>query len=555
MTVGEDLFLLLQSLESMEGPPPDWVAELSADELVMAARWIRTRLATVSDQDTATAGAKLRMAEAAPAGAEDPSAHLSQDDSHGAEALEAHCRALVKAVLLPDEEDETRDEARWGIDFGTARSKVAFRDSEGLIEEAADSTWTMPSILAIERNGDRILFGKEAVDVSRDAEQWNVSTSMKCFLVGKRIKNEGMPPEMTTERVPVLFLAWLLHSTHRRASGSLTPLIDRANLSLPLAKAGTSPQLRDFFLSGLLAKKSPYQEWLTRAFRMAQLIAITYKERDWPSSVKELLLVLALWEQKPWKAVHRHIGTISEPAAVIGDFEPVSLPEGLTMVVDCGAGTTDVSVFWRRGKQVFKVVEHSKVVGGDSLDIAIADAVLSKRTDLMEFRGNILTWAREAKPGLIMDGSVEFDPDFELGIRGGIPVRVNKEHARPGVNELAKGVYEVVSEAITFGDKQLRAVRPRGDQDWPSMAGLVAVWYLGGSSELKLVPHAIDKALKGAGVQVQASKLDAPDAYAAWNPETYLLMACAVGASRPDLISPEPLKPKQEWEDQNSDWD
>ena len=87
------------------------------------------------------------------------------------------------------------------------------------------------------------------------------------------------------------------------------------------------------------------------------------------------------------------------------------------------------------------------------------------------------------------------------------------------------------------------------------MAGLVAVWYLGGSSELKLVPHAINRALKGAGVQVQASKLVAPDAYAAWNPETYLLMACAVGASRPDLISPEPLKPKQEWEDQNSDWD
>ncbi len=623
----KELRILLASLQPMEGTPPSWVAEMEPEELLVAARWIRTQLeahdsraasAALSDRlvtyrEREGQGSMLRplfdaalvalgaansqeeierwtvlidAAESAVSGmpqvrawlealmaiigdgggvAEQPTAG-EEPQAPAAEApaaatpkpvtLEERCRSLVRAAAVHVAEAADAGGARWGVDFGTAWSKTALRRSDGVVEELAQTTRSLPSIVAVERHGDRVLFGERAAQVSRVAETWNVSTSIKRFLVGKRIDAMGMPNEMTTERLAVLYMAWLIHSGHGVTGDGLSPCSLTAHLSLPLARVGDKPQLRDFFAGGIMAPKQYYRDWLQKAFRMAQLLAVTYRGEGWPESVSELLTVLQLWDRYEWRKVGRQAGVISEPAAVVGDFEPLTLPEGLTMLVDCGAGTTDVSVFWRRDERVFRVIEHSAVVGGDTIDTAIEAAVLRRHPELSEFRSNIIKWARDAKPDLLANGAIDFDPEIVLNVRGMLPSRIVAADVQSGLDELGNGVEGVVDAAVRAAQKALIKARPSGVTQWPQIPDLRRVWYSGGSAVVQEVPRAIDTALGRHRVRVSSSLLAPPPTYSAWSADRYRTMACAAGASRRELLRPEDLQPDQpSFDSALSDWD
>jgi hypothetical protein len=632
-----ELMALLAGLQPMEGMPPDWVAELDPDGLIVAARWVRTQLeahdnkaasralsdrletyreregqgsmlrplfdaallalgASNSREDLQRWTAHIDAAESAVGGmpqvrawlealmemigdgdastpetvaatrAEDAATPGVVDPRNSSTAagaplrakalsLEERCRALVRSAAPAVAEAEDTSGARWGIDFGTAWSKTALRRSDGLVEELAKTTRSQPSIVAVERHGDRILFGEQAADVSRAARAWNVSTSIKRYLVGKRIDVAGMPNEMTTERLAVLYVAWLLHQGHKFAGDNLSPFSVMAHLSLPLARVGDQPQLREFFSGGIVAPKRYYRDWLHKAFRMAQLVAVTYRGEAWPESVSELLMVLQLWDRYEWSKVRRQVGVISEPAAVVGDFEPLLLPEGLTMLVDCGAGTTDVSVFWSQRERVYRVIEHSAVVGGDTIDAAITAAVVRRHPDLENLRNNIVKWARDAKPRLLNDGAVDFDPELVLDVRGVLPSRINLGDVRPGLEDLGKGVHAVVQAAVRAAEEELVQARPSGVTTWPRISDLRCAWYSGGSAVVSTVPRAIDAVLAGVGVNMQSCLLDPPRSYSAWSPDRYRTMSCAAGASRRELVRPEDLQPNRRAFSPLSQWD
>lgn len=622
----KDLKSLLADVPPMEGPPPAWAAELTPDELIVAARWIRTQLdahehraavAALTDRLVACReregqGSILRpifdaalVALELPCSPEDiqrwrllvdgaestssgfaqvhawitalqtivgdragmpgpptnteapapPSANAETVETEKPPTLVERCRSLVKDAERHLTRTEDAGGARWGVDFGTAWSKAAVRSADGVVAEHTNTTQSWPSVVAVQRDGDLVHFGQEARDVSRDATGWNVCTSIKRFLVGQRIEIGGMRAEMTTEKIAVLYIAWLIHSNHVAAGDELSPLSLKAHLSLPLAPVGSTQELRQYFAGGPSAPKQRYSDWLVRAFRMAQLIALTYLEKEWPKSVSELLTVLHIWDQKDWEKVQRQVGKISEPAAVVGDFEPHTLPEGLTLLVDCGAGTTDVSVFCRRGEEVYRVVEHSAVVGGDTVDVAIVKAVLDKLPGLSSYRSSISQWARDAKPELLTSGSVEFDPDTVLNVRNELPIRVGVEDVQAGLDRLGNEVDEVVSRAILEAVKVLGEAQPRHKAPWPRVSELKQAWFSGGSSAVAQVPQAINAALKSHGVKVTSSLLKAPTAYSGWNEERYRTMSCAVGASRRELLRPQALPGASISNSANLDWD
>jgi hypothetical protein len=269
-----------------------------------------------------------------------------------------------------------------------------------------------------------------------------------------------------------------------------------------------------------------------------------YRGGTWPQSVKELLLAVELWERTPWDVISRQVSTTSEPAAVVGDFAPSMLKSGLTMLVDCGAGTTDVSVFWRKDNHIYKVVEHSAVVGGDIIDEKIAQEVIKLHPVLEPHKRSILAWAREAKPDLFTEGKVDFDPDEVLNMRGfGISRSVTIDKIKDGISQMIEGVRTVTLEALRATEKAMLKAKPSGQLVWPTVRDIKQVWYFGGSSKVAGVPPAIDEALDTVGVEARATLLELPDQYTSWNPERYRLLACAVGASRASLEQPEALPP------------
>jgi hypothetical protein len=455
------------------------------------------------------------------------------------------CRELVRAGFERIPKAVEVSHGCWGIDFGTAWSKSAFRSERGGVSEGAETTLSHPSIVAVERRGDRILFGARAAQPELRADEWNISTSMKRFLVGKKIEISGLPKEMTTERLTALYIAWLIHRNDSIVDSSRSPCKLPVHISVPLMGVGLEPELRTFFPGGILERREGYRAWVQRALRMAQLIAVTYHGREWPESVSELLTVLRLWDAYRWQDIQRRFEVVSEPAAIIGDFDPTSLDEGLTMLVDCGAGTTDVSVFWRRSNGIFVICETSRVVGGDTLDAEIVQAVLRESPQLSQYAGSIAKWAREAKPALLGDGAIDFDPELVLNVEGAFAMTIRLETIKQGIADLRRGIEAVVSSAIVKADSELASLRPGGTKTWPSVRSgyLKHVWYTGGTSAFEGVEDAIQSALIERKVSCKPRRIGLPTSYTGWSVDRYRTMACAVGASRFDLQRPSALPP------------
>lgn len=633
----DELKLVLQSLEPMNGAPPSWVDQLAREDLVGAARWIRTRLLLLERERAMSElrddldGARdregprsmlrrlfdgaisalgsdatiedllrwrdaVKAAEAAgepdemvqlwlvllkeiaghghpspngppgraskqatvPVGAgTSPVGAIGPLAAPAKPALTAQVPTLIELSLrLVGEASQVLtkaqavDDGQWGVDFGTAWSKVAFRERSGAVPEQAATTTRLPSIVAVERGGDRILFGEAASKMRQEAKAWNISTSLKRLLVGVRIDPPGMPNNMTTERMAVLYLAWALH--HCASAGGGDSVLRPVQVSLPVVKTGANPELRQFFAGGPVAPRVWYREWMQRAVRLAQLIALTFAGRKWPESVRELLTVLECWDRRAWNQVATHSVALSEPAAVINDCRLAAcLPDGITVLVDCGAGTTDVSVFLNLYDGFSVIAESSAVVGGDTLDTAITGAVLQLFPRLEEYRGNIQAWAREAKPELLARKQISFDPEVDLrgtGSQGGVSRAITLSMIESGLDHLRSGVERVVATAIDKADAVLGSAKPHGDETWPRLnrrqhSALAQVWYCGGSAAVAGVPASIAKAFASKGIEVVPVLLPVPGDYSSWSPSNYLEKACAVGVSRPSAQVPHAVLP------------
>jgi hypothetical protein len=183
-------------------------------------------------------------------------------------------------------------------------------------------------------------------------------------------------------------------------------------------------------------------------------------------------------------------------------------------------------------------------VGGDVVDEAIAEAVTSKVPALLPHKTHLLTWARSSKPRLFDEGELDLDPDLDLNLSHlGTAVRVRLPDAAAGIAALASGVRDVVVQALDAADNVLLDAKERGTTTWPAAADILQVWYFGGSSVVPQVRAAIDAALTSRNVRVSAVPLPLPNRYSGWNEENYRKMACAAGASRPELSHPPHLRP------------
>lgn len=167
-----------------------------------------------------------------------------------------------------------------------------------------------------------------------------------------------------------------------------------------------------------------------------------------------------------------------------------------------------------------------------------------RRGQTAERRAALMHWAREAKPQLISNGAVDFDPNVEIQARGLVAQTVRAPDVREGFDRFAGRIGEVISRTLGDGGRALAAA-DTGIRPWPNVLKLSRAWYLGGSSAVPSVRDAIAGALLAYEAQAEVEPLAVPDQYAAWDPMRYRLMACALGASRPELLRPEDLPPRR----------
>lgn len=451
---------------------------------------------------------------------------------------EAALRARMRALLATAKTPAVQDRGQWGFDFGTARSKVV-RRPPGNFNTNTSPARTWPSVLAYQTDGDGVLFGDEAASKSGVAG-WKTVTSLKRYMVGNRVEPKGLPARLSTERLAILYMAWLCHKGLREEGAEASPLSLPVGVSIPLVDSADPDSLRVPFGQD----KHDYQSWMPYAFRAAQLVAATFADEGWPTSQKLLLDALELWWSQSWSDVCRVSGRISEPAAVIGDLDPLHVPEGLVMLVDCGAGTTDVSVFWRRGAEVYNVIERAVVAGGDVIDDDIVYRIGREIPLLLEREGELREWSRRAKPEILVAGTTTFDPE-EFN-QPDLAFDITRSDLQAGLDKLGRLVEGVVQRAATEALEGLLHSTLREAVDLSKRRRLDAVWLLGGSAIVPEVAAGVERGLKAAAL---ASPGPAPlphlDPYAAWDAVEYRLHSVALGASRPKLDRPSPLPSEQ----------
>jgi len=208
----------------------------------------------------------------------------------------------------------------FGIDFGTTNSAVVGRYRRNVTFSGDGNDQPYPSLVAVsEVTGDVEAAGREAWNHREELSEFcRILSSAKMHL-GTDITWQVGPEVWTPERVATEIFKGLIESVAERGHGAH---LNNPVVSIPV---GFSPEKR----------KS-----LRRAAEDAGVI------------VK---------------------GFVSEPtAAVFQDFSRVQ-SMGTVVVFDWGGGTLDVSILSIRGSMVHEIATVSKQLGGDDLDLMIAE--------------------------------------------------------------------------------------------------------------------------------------------------------------------------------------
>ena len=430
----------------------------------------------------------------------------------------------------------SQSRARWGLDYGTAQSKLVLRHEGRSADEDGPNNILAPSVVAL-RGKDLILFGEKAA--AAIGESWTKTTSLKRLLIGKRMDQPKADHRLTTEGLTILYLAWMLHRAAQRLQ-SFDVIASPFGMSYPVAPSSTQPKLRAPLRDPFNTVDLLYHEWLPLALRSAQLIAIALEDVVWPEDQGTLVDLLAVVNHDCRYAELEggvQPETMSEPVAAMRGYPPPQLRPGFTMVVDAGAGTTDVSVFWSDGSSCSLVAESSTLAGGDTLDAAVAAAVAVRLGESEEaIRNGHGLVLREWKHKLLAEQRVDIDPE-ELGRKGlNFTVRADDPLIVEGLRGLSLEGGQLVAKVCGLAEESIRL--QNGSEMRP---GFAKVWMLGGSAVVKAVVQGVAGGLEDAGFAGVPRLMPLPPEYATWDPRQYAVRAVAMGAAASAGIRSQPL--------------
>ena len=236
--------------------------------------------------------------------------------------------------------------------------------------------------LFVDRSG-RLYFGEAAVDTATSVDQEPFDTIKEALIEAGNARdfNDPLPPEHSPVSRPItkrhaitLFLAFFTRAVLRapRAPESSVP----RSIAMPVF-----PEHKAKFVSEML------QESLTHAHVLAEQFA-----DDLFGSIDLQSAIRLLEELRNRSISLRPIAettTVVEPVAAVSaqllHYTPSgNAPPGLLMVVDVGAGTTDIAMFAAgqvRGMVTVRHVHGSKrsiPVAGKALDKALIDHIVGK---------------------------------------------------------------------------------------------------------------------------------------------------------------------------------
>ncbi|MEL6186376.1 MAG: hypothetical protein AAFU79_17270 [Myxococcota bacterium] len=302
------------------------------------------------------------------------------------------------------------------LDFGTSQSKVGlFRDGREVLPLRIGGSIEPFSVDSALSLGTRIHFGSAAREAAlrgapiadrlkRYLGHIPVAGLPKTPLGGASLRSLGVseaPEDLRLDHAVVLYLAWLTHRA-REAARSQHGLDGRL--------------LRRFALpcwptSRWLALQPRIAEWIGAAEVVADTFGPTLLEDGVPrSDAKAVLERLSALEAQPGPLVSR---AVAEPvAAAASRFGPEVACRGLVLVVDMGAGTTDLALFWVEADPDDGRFELSQIEGGTDFSTFAGDAVdraLAEHLGVGRFPSlDLLAETRAVKEALLQHGEAAF---------------------------------------------------------------------------------------------------------------------------------------------------
>jgi hypothetical protein len=429
-----------------------------------------------------------------------------------------------------------------GLDFGTSGTKVVVRDVMAAAEdpfaidfgtprELGFSSFALPSTVAIADG--TLLFGTEAEQAADRADQVHRSTKRSLLRIanlpidtGDDSDQSGDPPlpYSVHEFLSTMYLAEVLRTTWEVLDHAF-PRFDRdaaiINLDVPVSSFSADSAVAETFL---------------RILRVARILALDNPTNDVVSAGHNWMDIRRSL-RPPLAAEERREDVVPEAVAAIGGLGELvkrGVRDANFVVVDIGAGTTDLGIFRFPDREARRAVFYSAITapfGCDDVDLSICRQ-LGRSSPTSKELGEV----RLAKTQL-NGGSIPLFDSAEL----------TKDHLRDATDHLAARATKAWKR--TFGDAFRKE---RNESRWWELD----LFLIGGGSlvpgltdpyrevpwdrvrQVRVRPIDRDLSLKGAGVDSSAPE-----------PEDLVFLLAALGLSLPPPDRPEMQHPDDvpEW--------
>ncbi len=272
-----------------------------------------------------------------------------------------------------------------GFDFGTHSTKVVFRERNqrnGRIlqfDQSAEGYPRLASPSLVRCVGERLYFGTEALT----RLEGTLYRSLKVDLLpGSTSRNVPPPIGMDIPMLVAAYFSWaFLKLSRRLPAESHRDAIVHINLAAPMSHF-ENPHLKDKYLRIVQA-----------AWKASEPSLMSI---DQGISISEVIQVLKPLLKEPVRgSEHRHFVVLPETIAPVVSLgrEPLMEP-GMYMIVDTGAGTTEMSVVYVGETGAYQKVlcyqDETILLGGNDLHLAAGleateqSAQLKKIADRLE---------------------------------------------------------------------------------------------------------------------------------------------------------------------------
>lgn len=488
------------------------------------------------------------------------------------------------------EKPQSGERYRLGLDFGTSRSKmqVRDRDTEEIVDAFFQKSPAEPSALSINKETGVVLFGDEAaVGQAYEADRFLVRSLKRMLLDGEASGVEKNFQKLTTPLLTVMAMTWLHADATKRLQGVVpkgehVDLVLPPNLTFPVSiGTGSKKSMEPFWKPGYGQRNVFFRDLL----EFSAISGVCFSRATngvLPDKLSEWHDLLDLFRKEPIqellvKAKHAHLTqSTSEPLAALAEHSAAEMGNGLHMVVDSGAGTTDWAIVLVDGDRRWVVEKGMMRVGGDSVDLSMYECLLDTlkadlpagfTADEHSLKAGIMARLGGEKIRLLEDGYLDFivmeDPLLRHIGNPSVPLDLDLvlDSCRTEFQNLADKIGKTLTKVPNQLSKSSKFLDKRGVSRKYSLRDLKSVFLVGGNSSLSVFKEELQKAVsesldywqvKGQ-VPLQPLAIPATERAAGRiNEATYLLNAVAIGASRIELPDPTALCQDQaprEWLD------